>query len=73
MPSDSAKRLQSKTTCAHCGRPLVRVLFVCTACWVKVPAKDRQMMVAMVNRNQDTSSKEARILRLLREHNASHA
>ena len=57
--------------CPACNRPIEpRTLFVCRRCWWDVPTKDRVSLHAMHNRNQDTSTKLAKIVRNLKEKHA---
>lgn len=51
--------------CPVCGRQ-DRTLFVCSSCWIKVPAKDRVQLGNMHFRKLDTTSKVASIVRKLK-------
>ena len=56
--------------CPGCGGQIEpKCQFVCRACWVKVPAKDRISLANMWVKRLDITSKLAKIVRELRAKN----
>jgi hypothetical protein len=53
--------------CGGCGAKLVNCLFFCLPCWQLLPGKERASLYAMHNRRQDTDSKVAKCVRILKD------
>jgi hypothetical protein len=67
MNTPHTRKSHDGLNCASCGAKLVNVLFFCLTCWQLLPGKERASLYAMHNRRQDTTSKVAKCVRILKD------